>query len=173
MSRTHCGTKGKGLATQDTQIPPSDWGRSLCADTLQLGFAAARLVGSAGGGGRLEIWPQGAAGRAGLGAAHQGQSSFLQRGGQAKALRVTTTLGLASLSFSCLLTDRAKCTGDPVIEEQLRLVIITFFFCISKEPLISVEGQAWREEGAWEACLRPALTDGSSVVWGLGGLSRF
>lgn len=58
MSRTHCGTKGKGLWPLRTPRSRLQTGaRSLCADTLQLGFAAAHLVGSAGGGGRLEIDP--------------------------------------------------------------------------------------------------------------------
>lgn len=53
---------------------------------------------------------------------------------------MTTSLGLLSLSPPASRETELS-AEETVIEKQLRLVITTFFN-ISKEPLISVEGQA-------------------------------
>lgn len=101
--------------------------------TLKPGLAAALLAGwgygrTAVGGGRDPLLL--------LAERERGQVSI-------KALRVTTSLGFLHLHPPHLLGDRAKCTGDPVIERQLRLVITGFFLLfISKEPLIGMQWQA-------------------------------
>lgn len=82
--------------------------------------------------------------------------------------------GPPSLSSCCLLQDRAKCIGDPVLEPLLRLVIITFFSFFFFFPPFHFKRATYQcavagleGDGSQEACPRPAVTDCSSVVWGL------
>ena len=65
----------------------------------------------------------------GAGSHTRGQGSLLQKGGQARSppRPCVRPQAQAFLHFPSLASrDRAKCTGDPVIEEQFRLLITTF-----------------------------------------------